>query len=217
MPAQNLSLSAQWTAIGNFILEASRPPGTDYRIKITESDGETQVISNYGDADEDEYESNSINVIDGHSYTIYVYAPYDKMTVVSGLIGNPGRWAPYAYFDQNTIYPYYWVGSFEGRNLSHLKIKMLKYNVKLDKQGGTGGSDGISAIYNADMPYAEMPARDGYAFGGYYDQTDGRGNKYYDAAGNSARRWDKNFSNSTGLNDGLSDQAVLYAYWTPNT
>lgn len=63
------------------------------------------------------------------------------------------------------------------------------------------------------MPYAEMPARDGYVFGGYYDQTDGQGNKYYDAAGNSARRWDKNFSDSTGLNDGLSDQAVLYAHW----
>ena len=58
------------------------------------------------------------------------------------------------------------------------------------------------------MPYAEMPSRANYVFGGYYDQAGGRGNKYYDAAGRSVRRWDKKFTDSysSGVNaDELAD------------
>ena len=115
MPDGDVVLSAQWAAVGNFILEASRPPGTDYRIEIKENEsGTTRVISNYGNADGDEYESNSINVVDSYSYTISIYAPYDKMTVVAGLISNPLRPEPYAYFDQNTNFPYFWSVEFIG-------------------------------------------------------------------------------------------------------
>ena len=79
-----------------------------------------------------------------------------------------------------------------------------QYTVTFDKQNGTGGSNNVSATYDAAMPSATMPARTGYTFQGYYDaKTDG--NQYYKADGSSARTWDK------------AANTTLYARWNPIT
>ncbi len=77
------------------------------------------------------------------------------------------------------------------------------YSVTLNKQNGTGGSNSVTATYNANMPSATMPTRTGYTFNGYFDAASG-GTRYYNANGSSARTWNKT-ANTT-----------LYAQWTAN-
>ncbi|MDR1734656.1 MAG: InlB B-repeat-containing protein, partial [Oscillospiraceae bacterium] len=74
--------------------------------------------------------------------------------------------------------------------------------VTLDPQSGTGSTASVTATYDSAMPSATMPTRDGYTFQGYFDQTGGAGNKYYNADGSSARTWNK-----TGAQ-------TLYASWS---
>lgn len=79
------------------------------------------------------------------------------------------------------------------------------HDVSFDKQGGTGGSDGVNAIYNSAMPTATAPTKTGYTFNGYYSEPNGLGTKYYNLDMTSASVWD-NDSNTT-----------LYANWVANT
>ncbi len=79
------------------------------------------------------------------------------------------------------------------------------YTVTLDKQIGSGGTASVPATYNNNMPPIEVPTRNGYTFGGYYDQTDGAGTQYYSANGSSASVWDKAVA------------TTLYAKWTAKT
>ena len=78
------------------------------------------------------------------------------------------------------------------------------YRVTLDPQGGAGGTTSVAATYGSAMPGVTAPTRPGYAFGGYYDGTNGTGTAYYTATGGSANPW-----NQTGAR-------TLYAKWTPN-
>ena len=80
------------------------------------------------------------------------------------------------------------------------------YNVILDKQNGTGGTDSVTALWSRTLPSATAPTRVGYTFKGYYDSQFGQGNQYYTDAMGSPRRWDKDIDNVT-----------LYAYWTANS
>lgn len=75
------------------------------------------------------------------------------------------------------------------------------YKVTLDQQGGSGGTESVTATYASSMPTADMPTRDGYAFGGYYTEPDGGGTQYYSTQGASARAWY------------LTDDTTLYAKW----
>ena len=86
----------------------------------------------------------------------------------------------------------------------HAQWTANKYTVNFDKQSGTGGSNSVTATYNANMPTATMPTRTGYTFNGYFDAASG-GTKYYNANGSSARTWNK------------TANATLYAQWTANT
>ena len=86
----------------------------------------------------------------------------------------------------------------------HAQWTVNKYTVTFDKQNGTGGSNNVSATYNANMPSATMPTRAGYTFQGYYDAQTG-GNQYYKADGSSAKNWDK------------AANTTLYARWNPIT
>ncbi|MEM4721729.1 MAG: DUF2341 domain-containing protein, partial [Candidatus Methanomethylicaceae archaeon] len=79
------------------------------------------------------------------------------------------------------------------------------YLVTFDKQGGSAGSDNVTATYDAEMPSATAPTRTGYTFGGYFTAPNGGGTKYYNADMSSAATW--NITNNT----------TLYAKWTPNT
>lgn len=78
--------------------------------------------------------------------------------------------------------------------------KANEYALTLDPQGGTGGTITVTASFGQSMPEIQIPARAGYTFNGYWDSSS---NKYYDVDGSSARNWDK------------SENATLYAHWTP--
>jgi len=77
------------------------------------------------------------------------------------------------------------------------------YAVTFDRQNGTGGSDNVTATFDAAMPPITVAAYVGHTFLGYYDETSG-GTLYYDAAGASAVNWNK------------AGDATLYAQWQPN-
>ena len=80
------------------------------------------------------------------------------------------------------------------------------YTVTLNNQNATiAGSTSVEATYNAAMPSFTKPDRTGYTFGGYYTEQNGSGTQYYTAAGDSTRNWN------------LTNDTILYAYWTANT
>lgn len=74
--------------------------------------------------------------------------------------------------------------------------------VRLDPQGGSGGTDSVIAVRGKPMPEIAKPTRAGYAFGGYFTGTDGTGTQYYTPSGASARNW-----NGTSA-------TTLHAKWT---
>ena len=76
-----------------------------------------------------------------------------------------------------------------------------RFNVTLNKQSGTGGSDSVTAIYGEGMPSIIAPSRSHYEFKGYFGATGGKGTKYYNADGTSAHSCD------------LTGATTLYAYW----
>ena len=83
------------------------------------------------------------------------------------------------------------------------------YTVTLNLASGTGGSTSVSTVRTGfDMPSATMPTRASYTFGGYFDQENGNGTKYYNADGSSAKAWDKHEASNSAT-------ATLYAHWTP--
>ncbi len=80
--------------------------------------------------------------------------------------------------------------------------ELNQFTVTLDRQNGTGGTKSVIATYGEAMPEALMPTRAKYVFNGYYDEQNGSGTQYYDAAGKSANEWDK------------TSDATLYASWS---
>ena len=76
------------------------------------------------------------------------------------------------------------------------------YDVKLDQQDGSGGTESIKATDGVVLPAATKPGRDGYIFGGYYTEIGGRGDQYYDTDCLSSTKW-----NSRTI-------TTLYAKWT---
>ena len=78
------------------------------------------------------------------------------------------------------------------------------YTVTFDKNGGTGGTDYVEAIYNQDMPDALAPTKGNLTFEGYFSGEGGEGTKYYNADMTSAHIWN------------ISQDATLYALWSDN-
>ena len=84
----------------------------------------------------------------------------------------------------------------------------LQYDVKLDQDGGSGGTSSIIATCGSAMPGSKTaPTRTGYTFGGYYTSKNGGGTQYYTSTMTSAKPWP---SAGTG-------PTTLYAKWTANT
>ncbi len=79
------------------------------------------------------------------------------------------------------------------------------YTVILDKQGGSGGSDSVTATYNETLPSANAPSKFGYVFNGYYTEENGKGLEYYSSTMKTSRIWT------------LTTDTRLYAYWTAGT
>ena len=92
----------------------------------------------------------------------------------------------------------------------------IEYMVRLDKQGGTGGSTSVIVTYGEPLPSGETaPTKPGYEFKGYYSNENQEyaesvgqnygGTQYYDEDMNGVEPWDK-----TG-------NATIYAHWAPAT
>ncbi len=79
------------------------------------------------------------------------------------------------------------------------------YTVTLDQQSGSGGTESVTATYDAPLPAISVPTREGYVFGGYYEGQGGSGTQYYTAAGASAHAWS------------VAAPTTLYAKWTAQT
>ncbi|MCL1945247.1 MAG: InlB B-repeat-containing protein [Firmicutes bacterium] len=75
-----------------------------------------------------------------------------------------------------------------------------KYTVKLDFNGGSGGTSRVDVIYGEDMPQATAPTREGYNFKGYTSSVSGV-KFYYDENMNSMVAWDN------------KQDSTLYAQW----
>ena len=84
--------------------------------------------------------------------------------------------------------------------------KSLPSTVTLNRNGGTGGTESVTATYGSAMPTPiVLPTRTGYTFKGYYDTSaSSGGTQYYTETGASARTWNKTGSQT------------LYARWTAN-
>lgn len=78
------------------------------------------------------------------------------------------------------------------------------FNVSLNSQGGSGGTEQVVATYEQAMPAenVSMPARTGYIFDGYYTQPNGSGTQYYTQQMTSAKNWN------------IPEDTTLYANWT---
>ena len=65
--------------------------------------------------------------------------------------------------------------------------------VSFNQTGGSGGqTSSVTATYDAAMPTPiTTPTLDNYDFAGYWDGSEGTGNKYYNANGSSAATWNK--------------------------
>jgi len=96
-------------------------------------------------------------------------------------------------FNQNL----YFIGDMDdvkiyNRELSLSEVEELadfhRYSITLDPNDGSNATNIVFATYNAPMPQAPLPIRNGWAFTGYYDQPDG-GLQYYTASMASARTW----------------------------
>jgi uncharacterized repeat protein (TIGR02543 family) len=83
--------------------------------------------------------------------------------------------------------------------------KQVTFTVVFDKQGGSGGTDSVTATMEEPMPQAEAPTKPGYVFGGYFSHEDGIGTKYYDANMTSTSDWNNDWWNE--------DTSRLVASW----
>jgi len=79
------------------------------------------------------------------------------------------------------------------------------FTITFDKQGGSYGTDSVTATYNHLVPEAQVPVRAGFTFKGYYTGKEGTGTLYYDAFMNPQVI----YQNLTGI--------TLYAYWVDTT
>lgn len=77
------------------------------------------------------------------------------------------------------------------------------YTVTLSKNGGSGGSNQVTATYDSSMPSASAPSRSGYTFKGYWDEDEEV--QYYDADMDTTNNWD------------IAGNSTIYAKWEADT
>lgn len=80
------------------------------------------------------------------------------------------------------------------------------YDLTLNKMGGTGGTDSITATYDSYLPNVAIPTRTGYSFDGYFDDSiKGVGNLFINSSGEGVKLWQYPYGGG------------LYAQWTAIT
>ena len=162
----------------------------------------------------------------------YVEATYDQAMPSVNVNGTPivvpvqwgydfkgyyaeGMGSGTKYYNEDLSSNHIWDRTEE--NYVIAKWDVHKSTVVFDLQGGQlyYGATEIIATYNQDMPIEglEAPHREGYTFGGYYNNPNGAGTQYYTASMTSARKWD---IDERLLNPQVA-KVTLYAKWIANT
>jgi|GEM_PF-2037604 len=78
------------------------------------------------------------------------------------------------------------------------------YSITLDPQSGSGGTAIVAVIYGGKLPLGiNRPEKYGYSFQGYYADTDGEGQQYYNS--NGVREFKEDWSTASG--------STFYAHW----
>ncbi|RJX38984.1 hypothetical protein D3P09_15880 [Paenibacillus pinisoli] len=78
------------------------------------------------------------------------------------------------------------------------------YSITLDPQNGTGGTGSVSVSYGGRLPLGiTRPERDGYDFRGFYEDTGGNGQQYYNSDG--VRVFEDNWQAAS---------VSIYAHWS---
>lgn len=75
------------------------------------------------------------------------------------------------------------------------------YAVRLDLQGGSSAVSSVTATYDAYLPETAVPEKPAFVFAGFFTETDGRGEQYYNASMRGCRKYC------------LTGETTLYAYW----
>lgn len=80
------------------------------------------------------------------------------------------------------------------------------YSITLDPQSGLGGTAIVTVMYGGKLPLGiTRPEKSGYSFRGYYADTDGEGQQYYNS--NGVREFKGEWSTASG--------STFYAHWIP--
>ena len=111
-------------------------------------------------------------------------------TPTSLYAGTPEDLVTYVPADDTTWSEAVAAGTWRKRAIK-TGVPVSSYKVTFGKNGGTGGSDQVTATYGAAMPAATAPTKSGYAFAGYWDTIKEGGKQYYDKDMKSVRAWDK--------------------------
>ena len=202
----------QWMVYGRDVTVYTVPEYLfkDYATKFSEETHYPSVCVQYGNS-----EWKTINM----DKTDYTYDNYPIWKATFLLDYNIFKEFQIKYFDKansqqvglyqyneggNTEYPSSDLDDklYHGWNGESHDFFPYTYDVKLDQQDGSGGTESIKATDGVVLPAATMPGRDGYIFGGYYTEIGGRGDQYYDTYGLSSTKW-----NSRTI-------TTLYAKWT---
>ena len=207
----NAMCDAQYIEEGDY---ATAPSTTDlskmgYTFKEWEYDFSTPITENK--TIKALWEANTYTITfdkcDGSGGSNSVSAVFDASMTVATAPTKEG-YTFKGYFDENQVQYY---DSFMSSTRKwdkasdstlYAKYEANTLTITFNKQDGVGGSNSVSACFDADMPQASAPAKSGYTFVGYFDNNNV---KYYDGDMKSVKTWDK------------SENSTLYAHYDPIT
>ena len=98
--------------------------------------------------------------------------------------------------------------TFSADTMLYAKWKANLYTITLDRNGGTGGSEKVIAVFDAVTEGIVKPTRTGYTFAGYYDT---------DATTGGTRYYTENGTNDGAKTYTLLGDITLYARWNLDT
>ena len=189
MPSSNVSLYAKWTTTVYFVDYDSWDAVYAYAWEGTGGTGHQNAtfdsaptMSKIGKT----YDSKAIWKIDNILGTWEkIIFKKDGSNKTADLTFSPGKMNP------------------DGNNINW---QNLAYDVTLNPQGGSDGTESIIAECGSAMPGSKTAPsnKTGYTFGGYYVGVGGGGLQYYNGSMSSVRNWPADGSGPT----------TLYAKWT---
>ncbi len=150
--------------------------------------------------------SGSMAALSGRLYTDTFALPANAFTRTGYTFSNWRDSAGNTFTDRQTVEGSDFDVVDDGTNVTLMaQWSANKYNVALDRQGGSGGTTSMTATYGQKPPAVTPPTRTGYAFSGYFTSKNGAGGQYYNADGTPKAVWNN------------SKTYTLYANWTANT